>query len=239
MALGALVGAAILALLAPSTHAQSFSCVQTKTPKGFTLDCSQAATVTVVPPPGPPADPQPPPPPPPAATACDRLDPVFSARFLATLARTPPLHINDYTFFVSRGLTPDELACARERSVPGMEPAAPRPADHPAGSGERPTGFTLWKKGYLFGNQLVAGVTYDYPFDTEPGERVWLKSAEVSGTLDIIMVRSRVITAAGAELVPWQTHGRNSTPYEFNSPGGRLVFQLVPSVSSPLGVQRN
>lgn len=110
--------AAVISIFVPVAHADS--CV---TPSGYALSVT-APGIT----PGPVDPVKPPPPvdpvkPPPASSACAAAtDP----KFVRAMAEVPLPHIETLTFWrMNRGLTSDELACARERGVPGMAPPTP------------------------------------------------------------------------------------------------------------------
>lgn len=197
--------------------------------------CAVVCTAIETPPVVPPGPPQPPVEPPPVASACDRLDKGFSARFLEVLSRTPPVHFHDYTFFVARALTDEERACARQRNVPGStNPTARPPGDHPAEPPIEPSHFRWEQVGHWKRVRFQAGQVESFSTDVPHGFAGVLRGSlgEGPGSPDTVQIRIWFSLAPGGPAIPGSEYEGLylahffATP-EFRPPTGRVYFNVL------------
>lgn len=114
----------------------------------------------------------------------------------------------------------------------------PAPTGNSSSSDLPTTGFSLIHKGRPLTNYLAAGVPYHYSIPTYVGEQVTITILEVVGTPDSMFTTSSIRAPTGAILSGPSTFMRHGS-HTVKSPGGTLVLDLTPTVSAPLGVQRN
>ncbi len=155
---------------------------------GFTLTCAPPAGAPT-PAPQPP-DPAPPPEPdPPAVSACTGLSP----QFLAGVAQGLDLS-TIMLWRVGRALTPAELACARERDVPGSRVVTQPPGRPVASDGFDRSPEFGWQFGRVKSVEGPDGTMRRFTFRPPPGWRGVVRLVTSEGVSRYGLVRLVEIT---------------------------------------------